>query len=156
MEQESTAAVGVAEASGGSRAKSRQTAASNRGSVGLVLLSVLFAAAGQLIFKAALNQIGKLTLSIELIGRLLTEPLMLVGLIVFAASAMLWLVALMRAELSFAYPFLSLSYVLVLIGGAVVFQETITPLRVAGFGAIIIGLFVVASSARQDASNGTA
>jgi drug/metabolite transporter (DMT)-like permease len=62
----------------------------------------------------------------------------------------------MRAELSFAYPFLSLSYVLVLIGGAVVFQETITPLRVAGFGAIIIGLFVVASSARQDASNGTA
>lgn len=155
MEPNSPAAVPAVRVSGEAHPSSRDTTASNRGSVGLVLLSVLLAAAGQLIFKAALNQIGELTLSVDMLVRLMTEPLMLVGLAVFAASALLWLVALMRAELSFAYPFLSLSYVLVLLGGAVVFRESITPLRVAGFAAIILGLFIVASSARQGAPDGS-
>ncbi len=130
------------------RQKSDATMAANRGAVGLVLMSVLLAAAGQLTFKAGLNQIGGLTLSLEMITSILTSPLMLIGLAIFAASALLWLIALMRAELSFAYPFLSLSYVLVLVGGAVLFDEQISPLRLMGFALIIIGLFVVASSAR--------
>lgn len=124
--------------------------AANRSAVGLLLASVLLAAIGQLVFKAALNQIGGLTVSIDMFVKLLTNPLMVIGLIIFAASAFLWLIALMRAELSFAYPFLSLSYVLVLVGGAVLFNEKITPLRVLGFAAIIVGIFIVASSARGE------
>jgi multidrug transporter EmrE-like cation transporter len=128
--------------------KAAATLAANRGAVSLVLASVLLAAAGQLLFKAGLNQIGGLTISVGMIVSILTNPIMLVGLVIFAASAFLWLIALMRAELSFAYPFLSLSYVLVLLGGAVFFDEQITPLRVLGFAAIIVGIFIVASSAR--------
>lgn len=135
--------------------KANATMAANRGSVGLVLISVLLAAAGQLTFKAGLNQIGGLTLSLDMIVSLLMNPLMLLGLAIFAASALLWLIALMRAELSFAYPFLSLSYVLVLAGGAVLFDEQISPLRLLGFALIIVGLFVVASSARSG-TNGAA
>lgn len=132
--------------------KANATRIANRGAVGLLLASVLLAAAGQLIFKAGLNQIGGLTISIEMAVSILSSPVMLLGLAVFAASAFLWLIALMRAELSFAYPFLSLSYVLVLLGGAFLFDESVTPLRVVGFAAIIFGLFIVASSARTSTS----
>lgn len=132
------------------RATASSIMAANRGAVGLLLASVILAAVGQLTFKAALNQIGALTMSLDMVAKLLTNPILLIGLAVFAASAFMWLVALMRAELSFAYPFLSLSYVLVLVGGAVIFNERITPLRVLGFAAIIAGIFIVASSARTD------
>jgi drug/metabolite transporter (DMT)-like permease len=120
----------------------------------LVLLSVLLAAVGQLTFKAALNEIGGLSLSLEMFVKLATSPLMLLGMAIFAGSALLWLIALMKTDLSFAYPFLSLSYVLVLLGGALLFKEAITPLRVLGFLVIVIGLFVVASSAEKENDDG--
>ncbi len=116
----------------------------NLGSVGLILLSVLLAGSGQLIFKAALNQIGQLQLSLEMFVKLATSPLLLLGLAVFGLSALLWLIALMKAELSFAYPFLSLTYVIVLVGGALLFHEQITLARIIGFIVIVTGLFVVA------------
>ena len=37
--------------------------------------------------------------------------------------ALLWLVALMRLDLSFAYPFIGLTYVIVLVGAAVFFND---------------------------------
>lgn len=126
-------------------------ATANLKSVGLILTSVVFAGSGQLIFKAALNDIGTLTLEFSALIDLATSPLLLLGLAVFGLSALLWLIALMRAELSFAYPFLSLSYVIVLLGGALLFSEQITLPRLLGFGLIITGLVIVARDERQEA-----
>lgn len=126
----------------------------NLGSLGLILLSVVLAGSGQLIFKAALNEIGELTIGFDTLISLATSPLLILGLGVFGVSAVFWLIALMKAELSFAYPFLSLSYVIVLMGGVVLFDETITVLRVAGFALIVTGLFVVARSERDDTKDG--
>jgi drug/metabolite transporter (DMT)-like permease len=115
-------------------------------SVGMVLLSVVLAAVGQLVFKLALKEIGVLTLSPELLVKMISSPALLLGLVIFVASAGLWLVALMRADLSFAYPFLSLSYVIVLMGGVVLFGEKLTLPRLLGFGLIVAGLLIVATS----------
>jgi multidrug transporter EmrE-like cation transporter len=134
---------------GASTNPARQRSTANLKSVGLILISVLLATSGQLLFKAGLNQTGGLTLSVEMFFQLATNPLVLFGLGVFGFSALLWLVALMRADLSFAYPFLSLSYVLVLVGGVVLFHENITPLRLIGFSIIILGLFVVANGEKR-------
>lgn len=117
----------------------------------MILVSVLFAGSGQLLFKAALNEIGELQLSIDMFISMATSPLLLLGLAVFGISALLWLTALMKAELSFAYPFLSLSYVIVLVGGAVLFGEEITLTRILGFILIIIGLLVVANGEQGSA-----
>jgi drug/metabolite transporter (DMT)-like permease len=125
--------------------------AKNLGSVSLILTSVLLAGSGQLIFKAALNDIGELTLSLQMFIDLATSPLLIFGLGVFGVSALIWLIALMKAELSFAYPFLSLSYIIVLVGGSLVFGEEITPARVFGFVMIITGLMVVARGEKRDA-----
>jgi drug/metabolite transporter (DMT)-like permease len=49
-------------------------------------------------------------------------------------------------DLSFAYPFLSVSYVLVLLAGYFWFGEVITVTRIAGVALICIGTFFVARS----------
>ena len=135
--------------SGERKAASVQQAINLR-AVGVILASVLLAAAGQLLFKAALNQIGHLQLSIGGFITLITNPTMLLGLAIFGVSALLWLIALMKAELSFAYPFLSLSYIIILLGGVVLFNERVTLARLAGFVLIIMGLFAVARGEQRE------
>jgi drug/metabolite transporter (DMT)-like permease len=81
-----------------------------------------------------------------------TNPLLLIGLVIYAASTFLWLISLSKADLSFAYPFLSLTYFVVLLGGAVLFAEQITVARVAGFIVVIIGLLIVARSEQKRTS----
>ncbi|NDJ85667.1 MAG: hypothetical protein GYB66_07260 [Chloroflexi bacterium] len=118
----------------------------NLKSVWMIIVSVLFAALGQLTFKAAMNDIGELSPSLDMVISLATSPLLFLGLAIFGISAFLWLVALMKADLSFAYPFLSLSYVTVMIGGTVLFGEEVTITRIVGVFIIIAGLMVVARS----------
>ncbi len=122
----------------------RRQRAANVSAIGMILSSVFLSAGGQLLFKAAMNEFGVLELSIPALFRLLSNPLLLLGLAVFFISAILWLVALLRADLSFAVPFLSLAYILVLLGSVVLFQENISLLRLSGFAVIILGLFVIA------------
>lgn len=118
----------------------------NTRAIGLVLLSVAFGAVGQLVLKAGMNSLGKLQFSPEALLAMATSPLLLVGITIFCVSTLLWLLALSRADLSFAYPFLSLTYIAVLIGGAVLFHEQITVDRVLGFLIIVAGVWIVARS----------
>jgi drug/metabolite transporter (DMT)-like permease len=118
----------------------------NLQSIGLLLSSVAFGAVGQLILKAGMNSVGKVQLSVETLLHMATNPLLIVGIGIFLISTLLWLLALSKADLSFAYPFLSLTYMAVLIGGAVLFHEQITLPRVIGFAVIVTGVWIVARS----------
>jgi len=89
---------------------------------------------------------GKLQLSLDTLIHMATNPLLIVGIAIFGVSTLLWLFALAKADLSFAYPFLSLTYLAVLIGGAFLFGDKVTVPRVLGFAVIIIGVFIVARS----------
>ena len=118
--------------------------AGNLQALGIILFSVALGAIGQLVFKAAMNSIGVLEPSLELLLRMVTNPLLLLGGGIFLGSPVLWLLALGRADLSFAYPFLSLTYVAVLLGGALLFGEQITAPRIIGFVVVVAGLMIVA------------
>ena len=117
--------------------------------IGILLSSVAFGAVGQLILKAGMNSLGKLQLSADTLLRMATSPLVLVGIAIFCVSTLLWLFALAKADLSFAYPFLSLTYLAVLIGGALLFHEEVTMPRVLGFIVIITGVWIVARSEQR-------
>jgi len=65
------------------------------------------------------------------------------GLATFVLSAAVWLVVLSRASLSFAYPFASLTYVLILVFDRFVLHEPISGLRYAGVALIIAGLLLI-------------
>jgi multidrug transporter EmrE-like cation transporter len=125
---------------------SRATRLVNVPAIALILGSVFLSSAGQLSFKAGLNDIGELQPTLDMAIQLITNPIILLGLAFYAVSALLWLVALMEADLSFAYPFLSLNYVAIMIGGTLLYDERILPLRLFSVGLIILGLLTIARS----------
>ena len=64
----------------------------------------------------------------------------------FSPGHLLWIKVLSKVELSYAYPMVSLGYVLVMIFSYFLFKENITPLRIAGVLFIILGVVLVARS----------
>jgi multidrug transporter EmrE-like cation transporter len=79
---------------------------------------------------------------LEFLGRLLLNPWVISVFVGAFIAAMCWITALTRFDLSVVYPFMSLSFVLVLILSAVFFNEAITPLKTIGIGLIVAGLAV--------------
>jgi len=133
--------------------ETKVTSSANVQSIGMVLTSVAFGAVGQLTLKAGMNSLvqsyGKLQLSLDTLLHMATNPLLVVGIAIFGISTLLWLFALAKADLSFAYPFLSLTYLAVLIGGAFLFGDKVTPPRVLGFAIIIACVLIVARSEQK-------
>ena len=67
------------------------------------------------------------------------------GLCCYALSMLCWIFALIKYELSFAYPFLGITYVLVYLG-AVYWQqigEQLTLMRTVGILLILVGVVLV-------------
>ena len=133
--------------------RTKTTSSANVQSIGMVLTSVAFGAVGQLTLKAGMNSIvqtyGKLQLSVDTLLHMATNPLLILGIAIFGISTLLWLFALAKADLSFAYPFLSLTYLAVLLGGAFLFGDKVTLPRVLGFATIIAGVWIVARSEQK-------
>ncbi len=69
-----------------------------------------------------------------------------IGLVLFGLSALVWLAVLSRTTLSFAYPFASLTYVMILLADRFVLDEPVPGLRYAGVGFIIVGIVLVAQT----------
>ena len=118
--------------------------------IGLILFSVLLAAGAQLTLKHGMNQVadntGALKLTADSIKDVLTTPAVWGGLFLFGLSAIVWLAVLSRTSLSFAYPFASLTYVLILLADRFVLNETVPPLRWAGVFCIMVGIVLVAQT----------
>ncbi|HEY6566907.1 MAG TPA: EamA family transporter [Actinomycetota bacterium] len=118
--------------------------------IGLILMSVAFAALAQLTLKHGMNQVaansGELHLNAGSLRDVVTTPAVWGGLFLFGLSAFVWLAVLSRASLSFAYPFASLSYVLILLADRFVLHEQIPPLRWAGVFFIMTGIVLVAQT----------
>ena len=68
------------------------------------------------------------------------------GVFIFVLSLLLWLYLLSQFDLSFLYPFGSLSYVLAALGGWFFFAEKITLYRGGGILLILMGVLLVAKS----------
>ena len=108
-------------------------------SFAFILTGVLLNAGAQLLLKAGTNA--------EPLGlRLAIEPHILAGLACYVVSVVVWVVALSKVPVSMAYPMLSIGYVVNAIAAYYLLGETVTPMRLAGIGVIIVGVFVVARS----------
>jgi multidrug transporter EmrE-like cation transporter len=116
----------------------------------LILAVVTTNAISQMLLKHGMNTVGKFEFDGGSLWKMLPvvafNPYVVGGLVVLVFSMGLHLMALSRVELSFAYPFLSVSYVLVLIAGYYWFGDTIFASRMLGVGLICLGTFFVARS----------
>jgi drug/metabolite transporter (DMT)-like permease len=113
-------------------------------------LSVALAAVAQLTLKRGMDEVagntGALKLQLDSVRDVVTTPAVWLGLFLFGLSAFVWLAVLSRTTLSFAYPFASLTYVLILLADRFVLDEPVHALRWAGVGFIIVGIVLVAQT----------
>lgn len=119
-------------------------------SFALVLAGVLLNAAAQLLLKAGTNAIGHFEYSaanVLPIGlKVAHQPHILGGLLCYAISVVVWILALSRVEVSIAYPMLSLGYVVNAAAAYFLFGEDVNAMRMAGIFVIIVGAVLVARS----------
>ena len=115
-----------------------------------ILIAVLAAATAEVLLKQGMARVGAVTITLDqlwsVLRRVGTNPYVIVGLVVYVCSMVFWLVALSRVDLSYAYPFVSLSYVAVLIASWRLFSEDITLVRLLGTTVVGLGVFLIAQS----------
>jgi drug/metabolite transporter (DMT)-like permease len=101
----------------------------------VLLLSSLSAAGGQLLIKSGSSgRASVLSFANPAVGG---------GLALYGLGAALWIAALSRAPLTQAYPYTALTFVLVFIGGAALFGETVPLAALAGVAFVLIGLLLL-------------
>jgi multidrug transporter EmrE-like cation transporter len=116
----------------------------------LILLGVMLNAAAQLLLKAGMNQIGHfefnagnvLPIGIKVMGNL---PIV-AGLTAYVVSVGVWLLVLSRVQVSYAYPMLSIGYVVNALAAYYFFGEDLSLVRITGILVIIGGVYLIAQS----------
>ncbi|MDQ3620347.1 MAG: hypothetical protein M3391_09505 [Actinomycetota bacterium] len=123
-------------------------------SIALVLVSVAFSVAGQLTLRSAMDRVGfigraEVSAPLTTASRVAKEPLLWFGLFLFGVSAIFWLVVLSRVPLSVAYPFVGLSYILIVAFSRFVLDEGVPLLRWVGVIVVAVGIVIVGLSFRR-------
>lgn len=112
-----------------------------------ILVSIFMGAIGQTILKLGANKLGNLSLSFKTIIKdvinILMIPEILIGLILFGGSFLLWIKVLTKSDLSYAYPMVSLGYIVVALLSKFLLHETFTVNKIIGVVMIISGVFVL-------------
>src|SRR4029453_10189721 len=113
-----------------------------------ILGSVLLGVVGQLVLKAGVSSLGPLGLGdnrvVATLRRVLLQPWIVAGFALYGLGMVFWLVALSQVELGYAYPFISLSYVLILLASWAFFGEEMSAMKLLGVASICLGVFVIA------------
>lgn len=107
-----------------------------------VFLTVISTVSSQIVFKLGVRAIESGGDSLFSISTLL-NPYIFSGLLLSVISILSWLVALSKLNLSVAYPFMSLTFPLVLICSAFFLNEPVSLGRWVGISFILFGLFVI-------------
>lgn len=107
----------------------------NKKGIALILCSAVFACLGQLLWKLSATQ-GLLCL--------------FVGFVLYGAGAILMIIAYRYGELSVLQPMLSMNYVLSVILGVLVLQETVTVTKAIGICIITLGVILIGGGSSEN------
>ena len=103
-----------------------------------IAMTVVFTVAGQIMVKR-----GVLTLAGDAgLLRAATQPWIVAGLLCAVFAAVAWIKALTYFPLSVAYPFMSLSFVLVALLSTWVLGEHVKGTQWAGLAIVLLGLYI--------------
>ena len=114
------------------------------GSLVLVIFSVVAAAGGQLMLKRGMQLATTHARESNrtLVVTAATTPWVILGLVVFAISAVAWLGALSRVPLNVAYPFNAVGYIVILAASVLVLHEHANLLTLVGSLLAVSGLVI--------------
>jgi multidrug transporter EmrE-like cation transporter len=120
--------------------------------IALVIVSVCCSAFAQLALKHGMAQPGVQSALASGGGPAATalavagSPGVWIGLFTYGLSALLWLFVLARLDVSVAYAFVALGFLLVMGFGVLVFGEPLTARKVLGTALVAAGIWIVATS----------
>jgi multidrug transporter EmrE-like cation transporter len=118
--------------------------------IGLILFTVTTNAAAQIMLKRGMLALGPIGASesgiVGTVFSIVFQPWVFFGLCVFVISMASHLIVLSKVQLSFAYPFLSLAYVIVAAYAFFIFGEDVGAMRIAGIALICAGTVFISMS----------
>lgn len=126
----------------------------------LLVISIGLAVVGQLAMKAGMNNVTHdgadplkpedLKHPVSLVGRMLREgPWAIGGILLYAISALFWLIVLSRVPLSVAYPIVAVGYVVVVLYSRFVFNEQVRWIAWVGLALIVVGVAITAQGLKS-------
>jgi multidrug transporter EmrE-like cation transporter len=111
-----------------------------------IFMTVFFTVYGQFVIKWQVSQVSALPLSLFskfiFFFQLITNPWIFSGLFAAFLGSLTWMAALTKLPLGYAYPFTSLSFVIVVLFSGIFFNEVVTPLKLIGVALVILGVAV--------------
>lgn len=115
-----------------------------------VIGTIFFTVYGQLILKWRISFYGDLPIGLFnkliFLTKLILDPYIFSGLAGAFLASLLWMAALTKLELSYIYPFLGLTFILVLTFSVIIFKEPLTLFKLIGVGFIALGIIISSRS----------
>jgi drug/metabolite transporter (DMT)-like permease len=111
-----------------------------------ILATVLLSVYGQIVLKWQVAKAGVLPAAISerivFLISLIWNPWILSSVAAGFLAFLCWMAVMTKFELSYAYPFMSLSFLLVLILSAVLFHEPVTIAKALGITLVMAGIVI--------------
>lgn len=112
--------------------------------------TILFTVYGQIVLKWKIDKAGllpeALTDKVYFLLQLLLNPWILSGFLSAFVASLFWMAAMTKFNISYAYPFMSLSFVLVFLLSVIIFGDPVTVQKVVGLSLIVVGIIVTSQS----------
>jgi len=113
-----------------------------------IVATIGFTVYGQLILKWRISSFGPLPVDtfekLKFLISLLFDPAIFSGFAAAFLASLAWMAAMTKFDLSHAYPFMSLNFVVVLLLSGWILSEPVTLQKILGIGLIVIGTVVAA------------
>lgn len=112
----------------------------------LVFISIILGSCGQVMMKLGTLQVATGLSFFTLLLKYFTNLHILAGLLLYTLSAVVWIFAISKVQLSIAYPMVASGYVLVVLLSYLLLNEPVSSMRVLGLVTIVAGVIIIANS----------
>jgi drug/metabolite transporter (DMT)-like permease len=115
----------------------------------VIIMSVFFSSTSQLLLKKGVETISvpeNISDITIFLFDVITNGYLLLGILFQVVALLIWLYVLKFVEVSYAYPFISLGFIFVLLSGYLIFSEALNFNKIIGILIISFGIVILARS----------
>lgn len=113
----------------------------------LLMIAIGLTVSGQVFLKLGMNRVrqrfGSFSLELPTLIGTFTDWRVILGFVLTFSASLFWLGVISRADFSFAYPLLALSYVVALFPAYFILKEPMTPNRLIGAAIVVLGVIFI-------------
>lgn len=112
-----------------------------------IALTIILGVYSQVVIKWQMNVAGDLP--VDIFGKLkflllmLLNPWIITSMVATFGAGLSWMLVMSKFDLSYAYPFISVMFVLMMIASVIFFNEPITAGKTLGMLLIVCGIFIL-------------